>query len=203
MPEGLKRIYGLGHLHFITFSCYRRLPLLRTARSRNIFVEVLREVRERYEFKLVGYVVMPEHVHLLIGEPSVAVVRGANAQAARFAASVKPRRWHRLLGKAFLRFQRMHVEEEGRKTFLRAHESGRARTCPASRRVDLEQLFLLPRKRGGPGSNRSRGLKPKTHPHKPRVGHPKHQNPEAEKGNGLTSKEVSYIKRQDSAAASM
>ena len=71
MPKGLKRIYGFGHLHFITFSCYRRLPLLRSARARNIFVRVLREVRDRYGFKLVGYVVMPEHIHLLISEPKV------------------------------------------------------------------------------------------------------------------------------------
>jgi REP-associated tyrosine transposase len=71
MPLGLKRIYGLGHLHFITFSCYRRQPLLGTPRSRNIFVEILDQVRYRFVLKLVGYVVMPEHVHLLISEPIV------------------------------------------------------------------------------------------------------------------------------------
>jgi len=69
MPKNLKRYYGLGHLHFITFSCYRRLPLLGTARSRNAFVRALDEVRRKYDFALVGYVVMPEHIHLLIGEP--------------------------------------------------------------------------------------------------------------------------------------
>ena len=70
MPQGLKRIYGQGHLHFITFSCYRRLPLLGSARARNVFVRVLDQVRKEYGFKLVGYVVMPEHVHLLITEPT-------------------------------------------------------------------------------------------------------------------------------------
>ena len=70
MPRRLKRIYGFGHLHFITFSCYRRLPLLRSARARNLFVRVLDQVRNEYGFKLVGYVVMPEHVHLLISEPA-------------------------------------------------------------------------------------------------------------------------------------
>src|SRR5260221_8864957 len=68
MPKGLKRYYGRGHLHFLTFSCYRRLPLLSTARARNVFVQALSRIRERYGFPLVGYVVMPEHVHLLIGE---------------------------------------------------------------------------------------------------------------------------------------
>ena len=68
MPKGLKRYYGRGHLHFLTFSCYRRLPLLNTTRARNVFVEALGEIRERYKFLLVGYVVMPNHVHLLISE---------------------------------------------------------------------------------------------------------------------------------------
>ncbi|MGO9639773.1 MAG: REP-associated tyrosine transposase [Candidatus Acidiferrales bacterium] len=66
----MKRRYGQGHLHFITCSCYRRLPLLGSVRSRNIFVQILAEVRDRYAFALVGYVVMPEHVHLLISEPA-------------------------------------------------------------------------------------------------------------------------------------
>jgi putative transposase len=68
MPKGLKRYYGQGHLHFLTFRCYRRLPLLGTARARNTFVTVLGRIRERYHFLLVGYVGMPEHVHLLITE---------------------------------------------------------------------------------------------------------------------------------------
>ena len=70
MPKGLKRYYGRGHLHFLTFSCYRRLPLLNTARARNLFVDALEKIRERHRFLVVGYVVMPDHVHLLIGEPA-------------------------------------------------------------------------------------------------------------------------------------
>src|SRR6266571_9018118 len=70
MPKGLKRYYGWGHLHFLTFSCYRRLPLLNTVRVRNLFVEALEKIRERHRFLVVGYVVMPDHVHLLISEPA-------------------------------------------------------------------------------------------------------------------------------------
>jgi putative transposase len=70
MPKGLKRYYGQRHLHFITCSCYRRLPLLRSAKARNILVTILGEVRDRYGFALVGYVAMPEHIHLLVGEPT-------------------------------------------------------------------------------------------------------------------------------------
>jgi putative transposase len=69
MPKGLHRRYGLRHLHFITCSCYRRLPLFASARAKNLFVKILGEVRDRHGFALVGYVVMPNHIHLLIGEP--------------------------------------------------------------------------------------------------------------------------------------
>jgi putative transposase len=69
MPEGLKRYYGKGDLHFITFSCYRRLPLLKTVRARDVFVKELGRVRDEMGFHLLGYVVMPEHVHLLMSEP--------------------------------------------------------------------------------------------------------------------------------------
>jgi len=41
MPKGLKRYYGRGDLHFLTFSCYRRRQLLGTTRARNLFVKEL------------------------------------------------------------------------------------------------------------------------------------------------------------------
>ena len=63
MPAGLKRYYGKGHLHFITFSCCRRLPLLNSARARDIFVSELSKARDEMGLHLIGHVVMPEHVH--------------------------------------------------------------------------------------------------------------------------------------------
>ena len=69
MPKRLKRYYGQGELHFLTFSCYRRLPLLGTVRARNLLVKELRKVREEYGFFLVGYVIMPNHLHMLVSEP--------------------------------------------------------------------------------------------------------------------------------------
>jgi putative transposase len=69
MPAGLKRYYGNYDLHFITFSCYRRLPLLSTTGARDLFVQELARVRAEYRFKLLGYVVMLNHVHLLMSEP--------------------------------------------------------------------------------------------------------------------------------------
>ena len=69
MPSHLKRYYGANHLHFITWSCYHRRPWFARPRRRNLFLKVLEQVRQRYSFVIVGYVVMPEHIHLLISEP--------------------------------------------------------------------------------------------------------------------------------------
>jgi putative transposase len=69
VTQGLHRYYGARDLHFITCSCYRRAPLLGTARHRDLFLSILEQTRQRYGFVVVGYVVMPEHFHLLISEP--------------------------------------------------------------------------------------------------------------------------------------
>jgi REP element-mobilizing transposase RayT len=58
------------HLYFVTFSCYGRRPLLATPQARDVFVTALAVIRSRYRFQVIGYVVMPEHVHLLISAPS-------------------------------------------------------------------------------------------------------------------------------------
>jgi putative transposase len=71
MPSHLKRYQTEGHFHFLTFSCYRRLPYLCDAPSRTVFLKVLEELRERHRFFLFGYVLMPEHVHLLLTEPKL------------------------------------------------------------------------------------------------------------------------------------
>ena len=71
MPSGLHRTYGAHHLHFITCSCYHRLPSLKPARARDRFLSILEQARQRYRFVVVGYVVMPEHIHLLVSEPEV------------------------------------------------------------------------------------------------------------------------------------
>ena len=69
MTIGLNRFYGGHDLHFITGSCYRRRPELGTASRRDLFLRLLEEARQRYQFVVYGYVVMPEHFHLLISEP--------------------------------------------------------------------------------------------------------------------------------------
>jgi len=63
------RYYGTHDSHYITCSCYRRQPWLASPQRRDLFLKVVETVRQRYDFVVIGYVVMPDHIHLLISEP--------------------------------------------------------------------------------------------------------------------------------------
>lgn len=69
MPHGLKRYQQTRQLHFVTFSCYRRLPYLTNDHAKNTVEQILEHTRRTHNFDLHGYVLMPEHVHLLLSEP--------------------------------------------------------------------------------------------------------------------------------------
>ncbi len=55
-----------GHAGFLTFSCYKRFPLLQTEATRDIFETGLLQARKECRFELYAWVVMPNHVHLLL-----------------------------------------------------------------------------------------------------------------------------------------
>ncbi len=66
----LRRRYNdPGDAHELTFSCFRRYQFLARDRTRNWFIEALEAAREKWGFHLWAYVLMPEHVHLLIHAP--------------------------------------------------------------------------------------------------------------------------------------
>jgi putative transposase len=88
MAKGLMRYQQSNHLHFVTFSCHDRRPYLITQRARHIFEQSLESMRIRYDFFLTGYVVMPEHVHLLISEPKNASLATA-LQALKLSVAVQ------------------------------------------------------------------------------------------------------------------
>ena len=69
MPWGLTRFHHSGQSHFVTFCCYHRRRLFTTDASRRIFESALERVRRSFGLQVYGYVVMPEHVHLLLSEP--------------------------------------------------------------------------------------------------------------------------------------
>ncbi len=69
MPSGLKRFQQAEALHFVTFSCFHRLPLLEAPGTRETVEAVLEQTRARHQARVYAYVLMPEHVHLLANEP--------------------------------------------------------------------------------------------------------------------------------------
>jgi putative transposase len=97
MPSRLKRYQLTGDFHFLTFSCHDRSPYLASVVARNLFEEALEQTRRRYVFHILGYVLMPEHVHLLVSEPKRAALSRA-IQALKTAVSKRSRRrpfWQR------------------------------------------------------------------------------------------------------------
>jgi hypothetical protein len=56
MPSNLKRFHTFAHDHFITFSCYKRLPYLNNDHARNIILEHVRQKHRLYIFGRVTHV---------------------------------------------------------------------------------------------------------------------------------------------------
>src|SRR5271169_1111127 len=77
MPGSLKRFQQTRQNHSLTFSCYHRQPKFASSEACAIFVSALERVRQSYWLCVYGYVILPEHVHLLVNGPE----RGTLAQA--------------------------------------------------------------------------------------------------------------------------
>ena len=61
-----KRFDTPGEARFLTFSCYRNLPLFQNDANKDVFVQALRDTQQKMKFAFFAWVVMPEHVHLLL-----------------------------------------------------------------------------------------------------------------------------------------
>jgi putative transposase len=93
MPWGLKRFHASAQTHFVTYSCDHRRPSFTEAIARRVFEAALERVRRSFGLCVYGYVVMPEHVHLLLSEPQ----QGTLADALK---SLKQGVSRRLIGNA-------------------------------------------------------------------------------------------------------
>lgn len=58
-----------GGARFVTFCCYRQLPFLSGDLAKQVFLRTLELVRNKHGFKLYAYVIMPEHVRLVLHPP--------------------------------------------------------------------------------------------------------------------------------------
>ena len=103
MPSGLKRYQHSRQTHFVTFSCYHRHPLFTADDSKKVFALALERVRRSFDLQVYGYVVMPEHIHLLLSEPK----RGIIADALK---SLKQGVSRRLIGNAEYFWQKRYYD---------------------------------------------------------------------------------------------
>ncbi|MCK6477414.1 MAG: transposase [Phycisphaerales bacterium] len=69
LRKRMKRREVAGGLRFITFSCQRRLPLFSNPSIAWVFVRAMSAARTRWNFRLIAWVVMPEHVHMIVQPP--------------------------------------------------------------------------------------------------------------------------------------
>ncbi len=79
---------------FLTCSCHDRLPLFQNDRIKDAFVGRLQLARQKTRFRLLAWVIMPEHFHLIIVPtlPAFPIAKVFDAMKGRFAAAVL-RRW--------------------------------------------------------------------------------------------------------------
>jgi REP element-mobilizing transposase RayT len=134
---------------------------------------ILDETRQRYRFVIVGYVVMPEHIHLLVTEPEVGtpstVMQVLKERTARALLPKKKREDPRQRGQfgdgttrrafwqaRFYDFNVWTTKKRVEKLRVHASQSGETRTGGLARTLAMEQLPLLFPRRNRPGSGESR-----------------------------------------------
>jgi REP-associated tyrosine transposase len=58
-----------GRARFVTFCTHKRIPILTNNRFRKIILDSIQYICKTHQLSLLGYVIMPEHVHLVIIPP--------------------------------------------------------------------------------------------------------------------------------------
>lgn len=66
-PRKKRKSYDIeGHAHGLTFSCYRRRRFFDNDETKRRFLDALEAARKKHGFLVWAYVIMPEHIHLLV-----------------------------------------------------------------------------------------------------------------------------------------
>lgn len=67
-PNGgyCRREQDMNKLHYITSVTNNRVPVFRSDEICRIFIEQMKELKKRFPFKLIGYVLMPDHFHMIV-----------------------------------------------------------------------------------------------------------------------------------------
>jgi putative transposase len=88
-----RRFDGDSSPRELTFSCYKGYPFLARDRVRIWFVEAVRNTRQEWPVDLWAWVIMPEHVHLLVAPREAGVQIGNFAGAIKEAVARKAIKW--------------------------------------------------------------------------------------------------------------
>jgi putative transposase len=87
MPWNLKRYQLAGDAHLITFSCHGRNAYIADDQTRTIMEHIFERTRSRHGLRIFAYVLMPEHVHLLVSElpvtPLMTVLRAMKQETSK------------------------------------------------------------------------------------------------------------------------
>ena len=122
------RYQQTGDFHFITFSSFRRQPYLSMVAAMELFEDALERVRLRYLFAVAGYVVMPEHVHLLVNEPGRGLL-SRTVQALKLSVSMRIRErpfWQAHYYDFKVTSHQKFVERVSQTCFVSGHDFSRA-----------------------------------------------------------------------------
>src|SRR5688572_27828046 len=146
----VKHYHEPGDLHELTYSCYKRQPLLTNDRWRQHLARCIDAAGQEFDFQLAAFVFMPEHVHLLI------VPRNPEPEIDLYLARIKQpfSKWvkQQLVDAKSLLVKRLTVQERPGKTCFRFWQEGpgydRNLTTPAVIEAAIEYIHMNPVRRG-------------------------------------------------------
>jgi REP element-mobilizing transposase RayT len=80
MYKNLPKFNDNSYAHFITMNTYNNYPYFKDEELCQILIEELEFYSKKYGFALTGYVIMPDHLHLLVwwdteGKPDLSISR--------------------------------------------------------------------------------------------------------------------------------
>ncbi len=139
-----------GHAHELTFSCFRRLPLLCRDRSRQWFLDALEAARRLRNLAVWAYVIMPEHVHVLVSPRELTYEVRLIRTALKVPVQRRALTYLRRQAPDFL--ARLRDEQPNGEVHYRFWQRGggydRNVTDPATLRTMIEYLHNIPVRRG-------------------------------------------------------
>ena len=146
----IRHIHEPGDIHELTFSCYRQLPLLTEHEPLRLLAESVDRAVENHRWRLIAFVFMPDHVHLLVcptePEPDVPALLQAIKRPYSF------RMKQRLLAQRSPLIEHLTVQERPGITRFRFWQEGpgydRNLSTPSAIHASIDYLHRNPVRRG-------------------------------------------------------